>query len=529
MKKNLRLGFLVHGSEIPAWYAESLQTIIATGQHEIFLLRFSAEQISPPAAPLFFSLFQRFERKWFQNQFDATRSVSITEFAKCAVILDFSAESFLLSSEEFELLQALELDYVYTIAYNGHAAENVSAGAKFGLWYVQFGYVPLDSHQVPAFWEVMENAAVTRSCLLMKKKEQITVLYEGSTRTVPFSVFNNFSSIAWKTSSFVVFRTQSLATLYETFAERFAEPFTYQTPLREVPSNRKIPLLFLRNVGRYLLYKAKAKLPAGRFTLLYRRGMFQIENLEQEPFHALPLPPDVFLADPFLIEKDNINYVFYEEYSYLTGKAHISVLEIGQPGIPSRPRVVLERPYHLSYPFVFEHDGAYYMIPETVTNRSVELYKAVCFPTEWELVMTLMDNCELIDCTLHFQNGLWWLFASTANHSFVSTNDQLLLYYSSDLFSGEWTPHPLNPIATHAGNCRPAGRLFIERGKLYRPAQNNASQQYGYGIVINEIHLLDKENYREAPVRFIYPEPLGLKAIHQLAFTSDLIVIDGIK
>ncbi len=40
-------------------------------------------------------------------------------------------------------------------------------------------------------------------------------------------------------------------------------------------------------------------------------------------------------------------------------KGHISVIRMDEQGVYSEPVKVLERPYHLSYPFVFEWEGVH--------------------------------------------------------------------------------------------------------------------------------------------------------------------------
>ena len=67
-----------------------------------------------------------------------------------------------------------------------------------------------------------------------------------------------------------------------------------------------------------------------------------------------------FYADPFVLRYDGAFHVFVEEYPYSTGKGVVSWLTIDDAGKASAPRIVLERPYHLSYPFVFEHGGQVY-------------------------------------------------------------------------------------------------------------------------------------------------------------------------
>ncbi len=161
---------------------------------------------------------------------------------------------------------------------------------------------------------------------------------------------------------------------------------------------------------------------------------------------ALKLPKGTFWADPFVIEKEQKIYIFFEEFLYKKNKAHISVLELGKDGHYAEPIVVLDKPYHLSYPFIFESENTLYMIPETGGNKTVELYKCTAFPLKWEFVKNLMEDIVLTDVTLLYHQEKWWLFGTVQNHPSASTNDQLFLYYSDAFFSSDWTPHPQNPV-----------------------------------------------------------------------------------
>ena len=49
-----------------------------------------------------------------------------------------------------------------------------------------------------------------------------------------------------------------------------------------------------------------------------------------------------------------------EEFLYEAKKAHISVIEMDLDGTWKQPVKVLERDYHLSYPFLFEWRGQMY-------------------------------------------------------------------------------------------------------------------------------------------------------------------------
>jgi hypothetical protein len=136
-----------------------------------------------------------------------------------------------------------------------------------------------------------------------------------------------------------------------------------------------------------------------------------------------------FYADPFLHRANGRTFLFVEEYPYASRKGLISAAEVVGDRVLSAPVPVLKRPYHLSYPFVFEHEGEFYMIPETGENRSIELYRAVEFPWKWELSAVLMEGAAFSDATVLFHDGLWWLFV-TADWFGGSTQDELSIFYS---------------------------------------------------------------------------------------------------
>ncbi len=188
------------------------------------------------------------------------------------------------------------------------------------------------------------------------------------------------------------------------------------------------------------------------------------------------------------------------------------------------PVPVLERPFHLSYPFVFAVNDAIYMLPEASQNASLDLYKAVDFPWHWEIERTLFEGVELADATLLFHEGLWWLFAAVAKDG-VGGHDQLSLFYSRDLF-GPWTAHPQNPLKSDCRSARPGGRIIDTGGRLFRPAQD-CEKSYGAGLAWFEIDTLTPSTFRETEVlRWSAERDLGMDALHHFDRCDDLQAID---
>jgi hypothetical protein len=209
------------------------------------------------------------------------------------------------------------------------------------------------------------------------------------------------------------------------------------------------------------------------------------------------VPLDAYYADPFLYCADGSLFLFAEKFPYDTKLGVIVCAEIDGSGKVGPFQPALARPYHLSYPFVFGHEGSHFLIPETSRNSTVELYRASKFPLEWEMDTVLMEGISLSDATLLQRNGLWWMFGSVRSFS-GSSQDELFAFFSSSL-RGPWTPHACNPLVSDVRGARPAGR-FVERdGRLYRPAQD-CEAGYGSGIVWSEVLELTPDAFRERVV-----------------------------
>jgi len=526
MEKILKLAFVIpHSKQVPAWYYETIQKVKSLPFVETsFLVVEKNIDEGKIKAPVFYKLFKRFEQWWFKSSYDATKPVMIGSITAPTVI-SFTSKHWLLNEEQLTKLQKEQFDLIYTIDWDPSKKENLSEAANYGLWYTKFGSGKYFNTNPPAFWEVMNDDSSIGSYLLARKNGTDSIIYEGSTNTVPYSVMNSYNSVAWTSASFLPNRINTLFAHAEDFFFVFNSSLAVTSTTNKIPGNFEMAFLFVRNVLRYLAYKIK-KQKNDLFTLLIANESFDFERTKT--FHSIKPPKNSFYADPFVVEKDGINYIFFEEFIFSKNKAHISIIELNSSENTSPPKIVLDRPYHLSYPFIFCHNDEYFMVPETSSHNTVELYRAKGFPHDWEFIMNLVEGKSLIDVTLHFENGLWWMFANKFDHPFASTNDQLFLYYSKELLSTDWTPHPQNPVVTHIGNCRSAGRLFKKNGKLHRPAQNNASKQYGYGLNINEVIVLNEKEYLEKEVFSFDLNKAGLKACHHMDFTKALTVIDGI-
>lgn len=205
--------------------------------------------------------------------------------------------------------------------------------------------------------------------------------------------------------------------------------------------------------------------------------------------------PAGFVADPFLVRRGGVSYMFFEVLNQATDRGEIGLATSSDGVNWTYQRIVLAEPFHLSYPYVFESKGDYYMLPETLAAQAVRLYRAEAFPTRWSCVGSLVEG-TCADPSIFYFDDKWWMFACSTPYQ----HDTLRLYFADEL-SGRWREHPVNPIVRGSKrNARPAGRVLTLDGKIIRFSQD-CVPSYGTQVRAFEIQELTTRSYVEEEVR----------------------------
>jgi hypothetical protein len=550
-KSRIRVGLLIDSFTQPQWIYKIIQDIRTSSIAEIALV--IKNQESSPAKEekkkpkilslwqnrdyLLYSIYSKFDDYKFKVPNSALAIRNIEELiSDCPVIVvDPIKKKFSDYFQESDIEQILEqkLDVALRFGFRilrGRALQI----ARHGVWSYHHADGQVNRGGPAGFWEVMEGQPLTGSMLqiLTEELDNGKVLYKSwSPTTDKLSVNINKNNYYWKSSSFVM---RKLEDLYENgeaglVADNNGSSYhPYFNRLYKVPNNYEMFPLMLKLFGRYASCK-KDLLYLDQWFLAYRfRTSPEDANNSFYRFKHLVPPKDRFWADPFPVKAGDKYFIFFEEYVYNDNRGYISVIEIDKKGNYKEPVRVLAPGYHLSYPFIFQWQGDYYMIPESSSNRTIEYYRAVSFPYEWKLEKVLMKDVKAVDTTLAEIDGLWWMFVGLVNDGISCSWDELCLYYSDNPL-GDWKPHKRNPVKLDARCARPAGRPFYWNGDLYRPAQD-CSERYGYAISINKIERLSPTEYLEKEVSKALPRwTEGLLATHTLNSAEDLTVIDGMK
>ena len=405
---------------------------------------------------------------------------------------------------------SFDLDVVLALGdFDDTALDGV---ARLGVWRYAF-----DGAGEVAAGEPLTGARLTAR---LGAGAPARVAYESWSRTYLLSVARNRGELLHKTGEFAERALREAHRSGRAWLEQCAVIGHRARP--NAASGALTPIL--RVASRVLRRGIEKALTVDQWFLAFRMGNGALDPALEGFTRILP-PKDRDWADPFAIERGGRYYVFFEELPRASGKGHISMLEIDPQGRWSAPVRVLERDYHLSYPFLLEHEGALYMVPETAQNGTVELYRCVDFPSRWKLEKVLLEGVRLVDATLHRGTDRWWLFANGAPGQSRVFDDELHLFHAPGL-RGEWQPHRKNPVRSDARCARPAGRLFWRKGALHRPAQI-CVPRYGAGLAVHRVLRLTPHDYCERQVERIVPAGDGLLGLHTLNQAGHLTVVDG--
>lgn len=543
-KRKLTLGIMLDSYQVPAWAYSSIEQLVNSDYAEISLIIDNKSPGAPESKLLrlwkkrhrvVYDVFNKIDKKLYHREPDPFKLRDLREILSGTPVIEVkpiqkrNSDYFKIS--DVERIKEYDLDILVKMGFRTLRGE-ILAVSKYGIWSYHHGDNRINRGEPSGFWEVVEGWPETGSGLhiLSESLNNGKVLYRSSFFTYPFSPTLNRIYYFWPSSLFLPRQVEFLyrfgeGKFYEEI-ERFNQEFEFYNHRQyKTPSN----VLALSLIARLL---AKKILQIFQRVFYFDQWfmMFDLENdrsLSFFKFKKLIPPKDRYWADPHVIQRDGRYYIFFEEYIYKIKKGHISVIEMDQKGKFRNPVRVLEKNYHLSYPFVFECEGKYYIVPESRGNKTIDLYECVNFPDKWTFKMTLMESVNAVDTTLLHYCGKWWLFSAIAQYEGYFPQVELFLFFSETLFTSKWTPHPLNPIVSNVKRARPAGRIFRKNGKIFRPSQD-CSKMYGYGFDINEILLLSEAEYLERNVASARPHwEKRIKAIHTFANEGQLTVIDG--
>lgn len=412
----------------------------------------------------------------------------------------------------------------------------LSGIARLGNWGIMVGTVCDRTEIRPGYWEMIRREPYITVSVIggQPDRAEKSVIHRSYIPVHANSMYINRQHAFGMCEAIMLRLMEGLYRSGAGYIRREMEKFR----ISKIPDNRNAirygapsNLLAIKNMAAIASGFAYRKLflrPQFRWQLMVDTSG-KDRQFSADDFRPLIPPRDRFWADPFVVAGGDRFFVFAEEFIYKRNKGHISLLELDREGNLLNSSCIIEKPYHLSYPFVFRVDESWFMIPETSENRTIELYQCLEFPYTWKFVMNLANNTDAADTTLFRHNGTWWMFTAVSAHPGFPDYRELFVYYADDLFTENWQSHPENPVVSDVRTARPAGAVFCRDGKIYRPSQD-CSGRYGRAVNIHEIDELTTSGYSEHSIARIRPRwNPELKGLHTFNSAEGIRVMDVYK
>ena len=233
---------------------------------------------------------------------------------------------------------------------------------------------------------------------------------------------------------------------------------------------------------------------------------------------------DRWFADPFLLEvTEKQIIVLVEEFCYKIRKGRIARLVISRPDyVLQDMKIVLEMPYHLSFPVICQKDGETFVMPECALSGELNLYKYNPKTIMLEKVSEV-GHLPLSDATIvTFKSGEKYIFST----EFPNPNGNVLQVYPFDGNAMTIQPKPVAEISFPSNIARNAGDAFYIGDDMYRPAQD-CNKCYGNGINIQKVTKDGQVFSFETVSCFHSDNPDYSLGYHTLNMKNGLIVVDG--
>lgn len=539
MKDKIKIGVIFKDHTIKLWQYRILERLHNSEFSELVLViepdGFNAESNSGKHSAMY--RFHEILDRWlYKHRFDYETDVDFSKIAGGIPVFRDNLREDSSGDKKLTTPESRLADYNIDIILNlGFVLLNddLLKIAKYGVLSFNVGDKNSIISTPDVYWELVEKISTIGCTVTLTQNGFTDIIYKSSVSTFSNSIHINRNRI-YSLGALIIPRiVNGLFKEGDSYLAKLKSKYEYDlkiynSKLYEPPSSLKafinLILVFTNSLNRRIVFLNNEK-----WFLIFKI------NTTEEPFPAtlgkfdiLSAPSGRYWADPFAVNREGNFYIFIEEYLYKTEKAHLSVLKLGNDGSLLNSEVILKKPYHLSYPMVFSFEGKYFMVPETKSERNIQLYECTRFPDKWAFSMNLMENIAAVDSTLFFHNNKWWLFTSVDEMERQDlTHNELFLYYSDDLFSGHWKSHPGNPIVTEISTSRCAGRIFNHNGKIFRPSQD-CSGGYGRAFNLNQITNLTESEYEEKLVTKVETDwDKRLVGMHTFNLDNNIIVLDA--
>lgn len=529
----LRFGIMVDSMEVELWQAETVKMLTDNGIILSMVIRndeshakqgFFSKVFHYPVRKCFFQVWNHYQFKpECKKRVELKEYIDSDNVEIMSCVPDHVGIATVFSNHDVEYIQQQHLDFILRFGFNILSGSILDAASQ-GIWSFHHDDEMEFRGAPPGFWEFMKDVPVNGIVLqrLTESLDKGVILKKVFYPTILHSYKVHLNQLYFESETMPLQVCNELKRLGSITASESAS----KAKVYHAPNNCQMLRYWILCVTRRLRFHlhdvfrqedwdvAYVDAPIKDFIEDPSRYASQVRWLRRKHLSS-------YYADPFVITTSKDTYLFFESYDYKSGRGHISAALKSEKF--KVVHIVLEKPFHLSYPFVFEYDGKVYCLPEANESNRLTLYRF----DEDKLALAedcvLLDGIKAVDSTLCFRDGKWNLFLTQKDFASV----KLYRFIANDL-RGPYQAYYNNPVKIDCGDARMAG-AFIDLGdRLLRPAQR-CVRYYGTAVCLNEVSEMSDDRYSEVVITHIVPfskSHFG-RGLHTLNGNDSMTVFDG--
>lgn len=234
-----------------------------------------------------------------------------------------------------------------------------------------------------------------------------------------------------------------------------------------------------------------------------------------------PFADEFWFADPFILDVTQ-EYIFLlvEAMPTTTHKGVIAKLTISRSTMTiTEVEIILEEPWHLSFPNIMRKDGHIYVYPESAYGKKLYLYELVQEPAGKSALKRVGILCDDViwDTDISDLFGEQLLFTAKQDDFHLDiykwNNSSMRFEFAESLES-------------RSQNMRMAGAFFEYRGTIVYPSQVSTPYVYGKAVELREISHRDNKWHLKEIRTINHPKGLLYRGLHTFNTYKGLTIVD---
>ena len=298
---------------------------------------------------IFFKIIGITEKKLIHKKYSQYKKhflkYDLKKFQINEIDLDFqtskNGKDFIYSNEDVNKIKQLNLDIIIR-GGSGILKGEILNSSRLGIISFHHGNNLVNRGSLSGFWEVYEKNPKTGFTIqiLTEQLDGGKILKRGNFRTEQFYYLND-----------IILKERSNHYMKEILKE-ISDTNNLPASMDDYPYYNRLYVYpnFIESIN-YLKSRIYDKIKSyilDKISYKVWHVGFQQEKVKKVAFYKsklIPNPENSFLADPFIIEFQNNNYLFVEEYNFKNKKGVISVYKINK-NVSEKIGVALEENFH---------------------------------------------------------------------------------------------------------------------------------------------------------------------------------------